>query len=140
MTTVSLGLLRRTRAWFGDPASGNPYKTRRTFFDYVIEGVSLQTESCSVAEIIDIECGNDSTAEAGFGAATLAMLGVPGGIAYAGWWVVARWIGEQGEAIVAEATGLVKNTNTLTGSPEFRTSGISSRTESLKSRMSQPSV
>jgi len=38
---VSFSLVARTRPGFGEAASGNPCNTRRTFFDFVVEGVSL---------------------------------------------------------------------------------------------------
>ena len=38
---VSLDLVERTRLGFGDPASGEPYKTQRAFFDFVVGGASL---------------------------------------------------------------------------------------------------
>ena len=39
MFTVELAL--RIRHGFGDPKSGAPYKAKRAFFDFVIDGTSL---------------------------------------------------------------------------------------------------
>jgi len=51
---VSLSLSERIRPGFGGPASGEPYKTQRTFFDFIVGGVSLYDPAAQDRDLISV--------------------------------------------------------------------------------------
>jgi hypothetical protein len=51
---MSLSLGERIRAGFGDPASGEPYKTQRVFFDFVVNGISLYKVAAQSRDLVSV--------------------------------------------------------------------------------------
>jgi len=80
----------------------------------------LSAEACTAAEYVDLTCGN--------GVAIAGMLSrfgrFAGGLGVAGWWQMAKFLGDQGEKIVGDALRMTKNTLPLKGTnliPNFVT-------------------
>jgi hypothetical protein len=48
---LSLDLVERIRHGVGDPGGGEPYKTKRVFFDFVVGGISLYVGGISLYEV-----------------------------------------------------------------------------------------
>ena len=69
----------------------------------------LSAESCTAAEFIDLTCGSSMAA-----AGMLSRFGrFAGGLGAAGWWQMAKFLGDQGEKVVGDTLGLSKNTKVL---------------------------